>query len=109
MSASARFLILLLGVAGIVLAANAQTPTVHADPMDTVGVQASVVCATLAESPSVFTIESEVRRLLATYTEASENRVMAYAMNTLCPQYQYLAIAALQGRMAAIQGGGTTV
>lgn len=103
MSHSVKVLLIILAAVAAVFGANARIA--HADPSDTVGVQAAIVCATLASSPTVDTIDAEVARLNATYTEASENKVMYYAMNTLCPQYQYLAIASLRNRLAQIQQG----
>lgn len=81
-------------------------PPGHADPMDTVGVQAAIVCADLDSNPTVGQIMWERNRLLATYIEADENKVMHYAMNNLCPEYQYLAYAALR---QIIAGGGVSV
>lgn len=77
----------------------------HADPVDTVGVQGALVCASLRENPTVAEFDAQVIRLLREYTEESENRVMYYAMQTLCPQYQYLAYASLRQRLAQIPAG----
>lgn len=70
--------------------------TAHADPFDTVGMQASLVCQALHTNPTVEEIERQVARLNTIYVPTSEQRVMAYAMNTMCPQYQYLALQAVQ-------------
>jgi hypothetical protein len=77
----------------------------HADPVDTVAVQGALVCASLAENPTVANFDAWVATLLDEYTEESEHRVMAYAMQTLCPQYQYLAYQSLRQRLAQIQQG----
>lgn len=107
MSTAVKRTLVVLGAIGAIAAANARDA--HADPMDTVAVQGAIVCAALTESPSVLTLESQVARLNAAYTEASENQVMHYAMNTLCPQYRYLAYAALRDILnnAGVQGGST--
>lgn len=84
----------------------------HADPMDTVGVQAAIVCADLDANPTVAQILWERNRLLATYIESDENAVMHYAMNTMCPEYRYLAYAALRQLLQSArpgQEGGVSV
>jgi hypothetical protein len=85
-------------------ASTALSAPVHADPFDTVGMQASMVCAALRVDPTVGEIKRQVARLNTIYVPESEQRVMAYAMNTLCPQYQYLALQAVQDIMNGGQG-----
>lgn len=108
MSANVRRILLILGAVAAVMAMNARVA--HADPMDTVAVQAAIVCSSLHENPTVDEIESQVARLNALYVPESENRVMAYAMNVMCPQYQYLAWAALKDIInSAPNTGGSTI
>lgn len=95
---------LLLAGAAVGAALAAPIAKAHADPYDTVGVQAAIVCASLNNSPTVATIIRERDRLMAYYTESSENDVMHYAMNVMCPQYQYLAWAAMRQILAQGQG-----
>lgn len=76
-------------------------PPAYADTgdLDTVGVQATLVCVALDRSPTVATLEREVSRLEAAYTEESENKVMYAAMHYVCPEYMPIALAAFRDRI----------